>query len=72
MKWENNDMVMKQHNEVKGVPHDDTVVFESVPLTPKSVPVDVDVEFHGGETIVAVTNEETGRAFRIRDMNDFC
>jgi folate-dependent tRNA-U54 methylase TrmFO/GidA len=72
MKLENNDSVLKQHDEVKGLPHDDTVVFRSVPLTPKSIPADVDVEFHGGETVVAVTSEETGRAFRIRDMNDFC
>ena len=72
MKWENNDMVMKQHDETKGLTLDDTVVFETVPLTPKSIPVDVDVEFHGGETIVAVTSEEIGRSFRIRDMNDFC
>jgi hypothetical protein len=69
---ENNDSVLKQHDEVKGLPHDDTVVFRSVPLTAKSIPIDVNVEFHIGETIVAVTNEEIVRLFRLRDMNDFC
>ena len=65
-------MVMKQHDEVKGLPHDDTVVFRSDPLIQKSIPLDVDVEFHGGDTVVAVTSEEIGRAIRIREMNDFC
>ena len=72
MKLENNDLIMKQHDEVKGLPHDDTIVFQSVPLTPKSISADVNVEFHIGETVVAVTNEEIVRLFRLRDMNDFC
>jgi hypothetical protein len=72
MKLENNDSVLKQHDEVKGLPLNDTVVFRSVPLTPKSISADVDVEFHIGETVVAVTNEEIVRLFRLRDMNDFC
>jgi hypothetical protein len=72
MKLENNDSVLKQHDEVKGLPLNDTIVFHSVPLTPKSIPADVDVEFYIGETVVAVTNEEIVRLFRLRDMNDFC
>jgi hypothetical protein len=72
MKLENNDSVLKQHDEVKGLPLNDTIVFHSVSLTPKSIPADVDVEFYIGETVVAVTNEEIVRLFRLRDMNDFC
>lgn len=65
-------MVMKQNDEVKGLPLDDTVVFHPVPLTPNSLPMNDVVEFRTGETVVVVTNEQIASSFRIRDLNDFC
>lgn len=56
MKWENNDMVMKQHNEVKGLPHDDTELFRPDPHAPEPPKV----------------KEETHSSHRVRDVNDFC
>jgi hypothetical protein len=56
MKWENNDMIMKQHDEVKGLPHDDTELFRLDPHAPEPPKV----------------NNETVSTHRLRDINDFC
>lgn len=56
MKWENNDLIMKQHDEVKGLPLDDTELFRPDPHAPEPVKI----------------NEETVSTHRLRDMNDFC
>ena len=56
MKWENNDLIMKQHDEVKGLPLDDTLLFRPDPHAPESPKV----------------KEESVSSHRLRDMNDFC
>lgn len=58
MKWENNDLVMKQHNEVKGLPHDDSILVRptSSDLEPK----------------IEEKNETSSTSPRIREINDFC
>lgn len=57
MKWENNDLVMKVHDEVKGLPLDDTVSFPLDPHQPQPT-----TEKKG----------ESVDSHRGRDMNDFC
>lgn len=57
MKWENNDLVLKVHDEVKGLPLDDT---NSV--RPCS---------SGGERPVK-ESDEVKSSYRLREMNDFC
>jgi len=56
MKLENNDSVLKQHDEVKGLPLNDTVVFRPDPHAPEPV----------------VEKKENVSSHRLRDINDFC
>jgi len=56
MKWENNDLIMKQHDEVKGLPLNDTELFRPDPHAPEP----------------PKEKEETHLPHRVRDVNDFC
>jgi hypothetical protein len=58
MKWENNDSVMNQHDEVKGLPLDDTIFVRSI--------VDVDNRCDGEK------EEIPSKSHRLREINDFC
>ena len=56
MKWENNDLIMKQHDEVKGLPLNDTELFRPDPHQPEP----------------PTEKEESVSSHRLRDINDFC